>query len=149
MRRQKDGGALFLQLADDLFDEREAGRVELPERLVEQGDLRLLQQDPRERQALAHAGRVGPDVIIGTTGEADPLEHLSNEAYRTVYRSAPSREPGQDLEVLARRERLIEVGVVRQESRPLADVVALADDVEASDRGPPAIEMNGRREDAQ
>src|SRR5260221_4508990 len=92
MRGKQYGCALLLQLADDLFYEGKSRRIELAKRFVEHGDLRFLQEDPRERKALTHAGRVGIHGVGRPTGQTDTLEGFLD--------AAPAGEPRQNLEVL-------------------------------------------------
>ena len=84
-------------------------RVKAVGRLVEDQQHRIAQQAPRDPQPLAHAHRVGPDLLIGAGAEADPLQRRRNPRGRVA--SADGR---QDPQVLAARE-------VRIEERPFDD----------------------------
>src|ERR1051325_9405226 len=65
VRGDQHGCAARLELLHDGVDEAEAVGVELAVRLVEEDHLGLLQQDAREREALAHARRKRADGVVG------------------------------------------------------------------------------------
>ena len=74
--RQDDGDAF---LVDEIADQRahllDACRVEAVRRLIEDQEFGPRQQRGGQREALAHAHRIGARLAVGRVGEADTLEH--------------------------------------------------------------------------
>ena len=88
----------------------DAGRVEAVDRLVEDEQLRVAQQAARDAEALAHAERVGLDLVVGAArrGRRARARRRSRAVRRPVARR------GVDVQVLA-------PGQVRVEARLLDD----------------------------
>ncbi len=79
------------QLTHQSSTSTDAGRVDRGGRLVEDDDRRALDQDVGEAQPLAHAARVGLDLVVGGTGQTDTLEQLVDALLGRVLRSMPFR----------------------------------------------------------
>ena len=96
--RDEDGdAALGGEVAHELADLADAGRVEAVGGLVEDQDVRVAEQRLRDAEALAHAERVGRDLVVQPLGEHD-------EAARAP-RSAPPRPSGSMREKCSRFSR--------------------------------------------
>ena len=74
VRGEQHGAALGDQLADQVAELEDAGRVEPVDRLVEDQQLGVAEQAAGDAEALAHAERVGADLVVGAAAEADALE---------------------------------------------------------------------------
>jgi hypothetical protein len=70
--RQAAGGEALDQRAHVAH----AGGIEPVGRLVENEELRVAQQAGGDSEALAHAERVAPDLVVRAIGQIDELEHL-------------------------------------------------------------------------
>src|SRR6185437_1972707 len=100
MGGDEDGPPLLLDhRADHLPELLDAARVEAVGRLVEDQQLRVGQQAPRDAQALAHAHRVLRDAVVAARGEADPRQRRRDP--RRDLRAAGGRHHAQ---VLAPRQ---------------------------------------------
>ena len=100
VRGQQHGAALADELADQVAELEDAGRVEPVHRLVEDQQLGVGEQAARDAEALAHAERVGLDLLVGARREADAGE-------RAVDRGRGRRAlagGGVDVQVLAAGE---------------------------------------------
>ena len=120
VRGDDDRRPARLQLAHDVIDEHESLGIELAVRLVEQRDARLLQQHARERQPLAHAGGEGGDGVVGAAAEGDAVEQRVDAGARAA------EVIGDDGQVLARGQRIVEIRGMAEQRDELADVLALA-----------------------
>jgi len=74
MRGQQDRHALLLQRTNQLEEIARRLRVEAAGRLVEDRHRRALHQDFGDRQALAHAARIGAHGLAAGLFEAHPLQ---------------------------------------------------------------------------
>ena len=68
--------------ADQVAELEDAGRVEPVHRLVEDQQLGVGEQAARDAEALAHAERVGLDLLVGARGEADAGERAVDAVVR-------------------------------------------------------------------
>src|SRR4051794_24992978 len=144
--REKDGGALVGELAHRVPDAGSADGVEPGRRLVEEDDRPRHEQARGEVEAAAHAARVGADEAVGRCGEVEALEHLGAALARRAGRQA--LQPGEQDEVLATGEALVERGLLAGEGDLLADGGGVADDVVAADERAPAVRHEEGGEDA-
>ena len=76
VRREHDGLALRVQLADDVPQGEAALRVEARRRLVEEQHVGIVHDRPGDHQPLGHAARHLGDVGRGPVGQAELLEQL-------------------------------------------------------------------------
>jgi hypothetical protein len=91
-------------------------------RLVEDEELRVVQQNPAEREPLRHSARERPDAAAPNLPEAEPLQQHADPL--TALRHAV--EPAVQLEVLERRELPVYERLVRE----VADAGAVGIDPE-------------------
>ncbi len=103
VRGEQHGPALADEVADQVAELEDAGRVEPVHRLVEDQQLGIRQQAARDAEALAHAERVGADLVVGAGAEADALERGVDAAVRRAVAGG-----GVDVEVLAAGEVAVE-----------------------------------------
>ena len=99
-----------------------------------------MDQSQREIQAALHPARVAADPAIGRLGQANPLEQRLGAPAAVVARQALER--GLEDEMLAAGEDRVERSFLERGPNRRPDLAALADDVEAADRGATA----GRRQ---
>ena len=66
------------QVAHEVAHLPDAGRVQAVGRLVEDQQLRRLQQGGSDGEALLHAERVGADALVGTVAQTDDGQHLGD-----------------------------------------------------------------------
>ena len=91
-------------------EQRRAGLVERRVRLVEDEELRVVEQRPAERQPLRHPARVRRDALVAGLPEREALEQHPDPL-------APLRnavEPAEEVEVLERGELAIDERLVRE-----------------------------------
>ena len=143
VRGEDDRGAALRQVGDDPVQVARGARIQSARRLVEEEHLRVVEQRPREQQPLAHAGgeRLGPAAL--RVGQADALENLLGARARQAV------ELAEQLEVLHRREALVQRGVLGDQVDLGANAFELAREVVAEH-----LRLAGRRpraagEDAQ
>ena len=96
VRGEQHGAALADQLADQVAELEDAGRVEPVHRLVEDQQLGVGEQAAGDAEALAHAERVGADLVVGAGAEADAGERRVDAAVRGAVAGR-----GVDAQVLA------------------------------------------------
>src|SRR5205085_3850460 len=84
-------------------------------------------QHARERETLAHAGRERDHGVVSAAGEV--------HAGQRVVGAVDAEEARDDAEVLARGELFVEIVVMAEQGDVLADVVAVADEIESQDGG--------------
>src|SRR6058998_1301421 len=120
-------GAPLSQLGELPLEQRRAVGVERLERLVEEQQLRLVQQRAAEREPLEHPARERPRAVVADLPEpealeehADPLAALRNPV-----------EPAEEVQVLDRRQLAIHEWLVREE----ADRAPVDADCELAARG--------------
>ncbi len=128
VRRPEDAAVAFArELADPRADDLRGGRVERSGRLVEQQQLRPVQQRLRERGASLLAGRQQAALRVAQVLEIELLEHLFDSPREPAH-SVDQAEHAQvlrDREV-ARQRRVDrrEVGLRERERAPARDVDA-------------------------
>ena len=102
MRAEENRGASFARyLLDRSKNLSLTGRVEAEGRLVEEDDLRIVDERPRDPQALAHAAAVGREQGTAALGEADLLQQSLCNGPRTIARVPV--HPSVEAEVLLAR----------------------------------------------
>ena len=84
MRRQQHGDVLVLEVADDLQQLDRRLRVETGGRLVEDRDLRILQQDLRDPEPLPHAARERRDPPVGDVVQPDMIERVAHLLFALI-----------------------------------------------------------------
>ena len=116
LRRQEDGDAVVLREAAHLFPERAALDVEAGRRLVEEEDLRRVDEGEREVEPPSSA-RVAADLAVGRLREADALEQ--EVAAPGALGARDSLQRRLQAQVLAAREQRVERRLLaRRRSRP-------------------------------
>ena len=110
-----------------------AARIEPGRRLVEEQQPRPPDQRAAEVEPAAHAARVGLDDAVGGVGEIELLEQLVG---RGACASARRQlvEPAEHPQVLAPGQVLVDGRVLAGQADDAAQLLGLADDVEAGDR---------------
>ena len=79
VRVEDDRRAPVARRADDRPDVRPAERVERRRRLVEEHELRVPEQRDAQPEPLLHALREAAHRVVGTIGQADPVERLVDD----------------------------------------------------------------------
>ena len=74
VRRQEDGASGLLHLADEVADAPAAGRVEPHRRLVEEDELRIVEQGAGDAQPRLHSLGVLGDEALSVVRQTDHLE---------------------------------------------------------------------------
>ncbi len=110
----EDGLALRVESQDEIADLLAADRIEAAHGLVEEHDLRIVDQRLRDADALEHPLGVGPQTRVLGVGKADLLEERLDALF-VFARSVPGqlRVEGQEL---ATRQVVVEVGVLGEEA---------------------------------
>src|SRR5687767_6546106 len=130
VRREQDRAALPLQVAHAVAEVARGLRIEPDGRLVQDHERRIRQQRAGEREALAHAGRVALDVVVGAVRELHAHERCLDPGTRLTRRHVVQR--GEVLEVLARGELPVEAALAGEHrADPGADLARLLHDVDA------------------
>ena len=123
VRRDEDGALLLLdEVADHRAELEHAGGIEAVGRLVEHEQLGVVEQGARHAEALAHAERVGLDLVARALAQLDALEHRRDARARLA---AVVRGP--DVEIAAAAEVRIEARLLDDPAdarERLADVAA-------------------------
>ena len=89
VRREDEGHAALLEPVQPVPEEVARLRVEARRRLVEEQQVRLVDQRPRDRQAPLHAARQRLHLVLRALGELDELEQLVGAAARTPPAEMP------------------------------------------------------------
>ena len=142
---QKDGHPLLGGEPLDLLPERAAAlRIEAGRRLVEEEDLRPVDERQREVEAALHAARVPADLAIGGIGQPDALDQLVAALPALILRDALERrlQP----HVLAGGQMDVERRFLERRPDHAANPSAFGCDVVAADRGPAAGRRQQRRQ---
>jgi hypothetical protein len=127
--REQERHALGDELADRRPHDLTAAGIEAGRRLVEHEHIRPVDQPSGEIDPSALAAG---EVLDEPVAEVDRVEAGEERFGDRARRSPPAAaQPGEEHEVLARAEVLIEGGELAGERHPLAHLVALGDDVEA------------------
>ena len=115
VRREEDGLPRLAQAEDDVPDEPPADRVEAGHRLVEDDQLGVVDQGLREPGPLHHP--LGEAAERGVRGPLQPHERQERPGPLAADGCSQAEEPARVVEVLGRREVVVEVGVLREVSR--------------------------------
>ena len=130
LRRQEDGDAVVLREAADLLPERGAALdVEAGRRLVEEEDLRRVDEGEREVEPPLHPAGVAADLAVGRLREADALEQELAAPGALGPRDALQRRL--QAQVLAAGEQRVERRLLERGADRGPHLRALADDVVA------------------
>ena len=121
LRGEQDRGAAAGEVADGLPHLEATLRVEAGRRLVEEDHRRAPDQAHREVEPAAHAARVARHPLIPRAGEREAVEHVVGDLARLV--EVP--EPGDQHQVLAPGEDVVDRGELPGEADRLADVGAV------------------------
>ena len=131
---------------DQLADRASGGDVQAERRLVEEEDPRVVEQAAREVHLLALAGREGADLLLALLVEPDRVDQLVDPVPAVARRQAV--ELAEHPELLADGQdavaRLLAAG---DHVHDPADLLGLADDVEAEDPRRPLGRQEQRRQD--
>ena len=137
----------LLEIVDEVSHLDDLHRVEAAGRLVEDQELRLMDDRLRHADPLAEAVRQGPDRILGDLAEVGDLDDVGHPPLDLRARHAA--QLAREGEVVGDRHVHVERRVLGQKPDPLADLVRLGDGVD-----PPDLDRAGARpeiagEDAQ
>ena len=115
VRVEDDRRSPVARRADDGPDVRPAERVERRGRLVEEHELRVPEQRDAQPEPLLHPLREAAHRVVGTIGQADPVERLVDDS--------PSVGGGDPAEPRVEREDLagVQPGLVAEELGQVAD----------------------------
>jgi len=127
----EDGLAVGAQPQDQIADLLASQRVESAHGLVEEHDLRVVDQRLGDARALQHALRVGTEARIAGVGEAHPAEQRRDPLGPIGARDA--RQLGVEVEELDAGQVVVEVRDLRKEAHVLSEARLL--DVVAQDAG--------------
>ena len=119
MRRQDEGHAALLEPVQAVPDHVPGLRVEARRRLVEEHQVRLVDQRSRHREPALHAARQRLDLVVGALGELDEVEELLRPPA-----GLPARQPeiaAVDHEVVLDRELRVEGVLLRHDADPGPD----------------------------
>ncbi|HEY8867760.1 MAG TPA: hypothetical protein VIM30_00050 [Candidatus Limnocylindrales bacterium] len=121
MRRQEDRDAALAQLFDQLVDIARGDRVKPGCRLVEEQHLRVAEQRPRQRDALAETLGQGAAGIAGPVGQVDGTQGKLDATARV----GDFVQVGETLEVLDHAQAEIEARRLGHDRDPPADFHAV------------------------
>ena len=107
-------------------------RIEARRRLVEQHDLGLVDERPRDRQAPLHPARQRLDLVVRALRELDELEQLVGPRAQLLARNAEVAAVDDD--VLADGQLHVERVLLRHDPEPSADLHAVPRRIHAEDR---------------
>ena len=124
--------ALGDEPAEQVEDLDDADRVDRRGRLVEDQEVRRLDQGIGDAESLAHAAGVGADPVVRTVGESDLGEDLVDGGLRLGL--AQAVEAGRVAQVLAAGHVLVEADGVGQVTHPSLDLARLPGGVEPHHR---------------
>jgi len=112
---QHEAGALGFKLANKVFHVSNAGRVQLTEGLVEEGEFGGFEEEASDGEAFAHTGGKLAYGVLFARGEADALQEGGEGG------GWFAEEVGEEFEVLFRGELLIVVVGMGEEGGVLAN----------------------------
>ena len=98
------------RLGERRVEQRRAGRVERVERLVEDQELRLVEEHAAEPEPLAHAAREGRDALVAHLPEPEALEQHA-DALAALGHAVERRE---QMQVLERRQLAVDERLVAE-----------------------------------
>ena len=143
MRREEDRLAEAAELEQQIADLDAGARIEIARRLVEDEHLRIVEQDARELEALLHALRHGGDEAVLELAEIGQLEDRVDHPER-----GHAERVGEELEVLADGDAVVDAGVVGHVADGAAHRLGIDRDVDAIDLDAPGHGLEQRRHDA-
>ncbi len=117
--------------------------IEIARRLVEDQDLRIVEQDARDLQALLHALAERHDQTILELLQLGELDHRVDDA-----ELGDAVGVGEELEELAHRDALVHAGVVRHVADDAPHALGIDGHVDAVDLDAPGRRLEQRRHDA-
>ena len=117
MRGHDDGAAGGDALAQHVLNQAGGAGVEAGERLVEDDQLGIVHQRAGERHLLPHAAGKSLAALMCVRLEAEPADQFARARFRRLRVDAP--EPGDEFEILERRELVVDHRLVRQPSGDL------------------------------
>ena len=135
LRREQQGGAVRLELADERPHVDPAPRIEARRGLVEEEHVRTPDEAGRQVEPSAHATRVGLGRAISGIGEVEAFEHLG-AATPSLSARQVVQAPDQ-LQVLEAGQVLVDGGALAGQADAEAELLGVAHDVEAGDLGAP------------
>jgi hypothetical protein len=122
-------------------------RIDPRRRLVQQDDLRPVQDAGREAQPPAHADRELQDGLVGAVGEADQVQRVDDRRGRIPRRDA--LRAGEEVQVLGRRQGGIERHLLGYEPEHAAPGGRPGGQAVPSDRHGTLVEAEQGSEDAE
>ena len=132
VRRDEDGHpAPRGQLVDEVPEDPPPLRVDAPRRLVEEEELRLVEERSGEGDALAPAGRERLGQIAAEAREAEPFGQLADPVREAGVREAVGR--AEEPEVLLHGQVEVEGELLAHVAEPRLPAVGVADDVEPAE----------------
>ena len=145
LRGEQHGGAVLLELLDQIPHRQAAARVESGCRLVEEQHRRAGDQAHCDVEPPAHAARVALDDPVGGVDQLEPLEQrpcaLDDVAARQVEQSRHM------LHVLAAGQSFVDRRVLAREADARAHLVRVGNDVDPVDPRCALLGTQQRRED--
>src|SRR6187401_2987744 len=130
-RKQHGEAAVTGQGLNEVEELGHAGRVDGRRRLVEDEDLRILDEGIGDAEPLEHAPRVGIGGMVGRVRQAHLLEELDDPRRR--LRRVEAVQARRVVEVLAAGEPAVKSDAVRQVADPTLHLERVARRVEADD----------------
>ena len=143
LRGEQDGRAAVRELPDRLPHLEASLRIEAGGRLVEEHHRRAPDQAHRDVEPPAHATRVGRDAPSASFDEREADEQLVSDPSGL----AEAAQPGDQLQVLAAGQDVVDRRELAGEADRLADLRGLCDDVEPVHGSRAAVGPEQRRED--
>ena len=138
VRRQEDGLARVDETGDRRAQLAGADGVDADRGLVEEDDLRVVDDAPGDVQPLAHAAGVALDALLLAALQPDELEHLVDAQPLRLARHAV--ELGEVAEVVEGRQPFVEPAVAAEHvADPLTHRLRVRDDVVPSTRACPLV----------
>src|ERR1700682_1395703 len=144
MSGHEHGDPSLAEPTQHAVDQREPGRIEMAVRFVQQHDARLLLEDARDRQALAHAGGEGLHRVVAAVGQPDFLQTGQERLASWVL----TEEARGDREILERGERLVEVRAMAEQRDALAGPLSVSPYVKTEDAYRSGVRADRRGQDA-
>ena len=135
------------ELAEELAQLHAGARVEAGCRLIEEQDLRIVDQGVRQAQPLLHPAREGLDVVVAAVGEVDQLQEVADRP-PSLRRRQPVAAP-EEVQVLPDLHVVVDPEHVRHEPEDASDLVGVPRDRPAGDLGDTGRGLQERGEDPE
>src|SRR4030095_3903901 len=116
MRREQDRLPLREKLSQAVPDQVPRLRIEAGRRLIENEELGIVDERPRERETPLHASRERPDAVAALVRKSRELEQLRDS--RAQRRAIDAEITAVDLQVLGDGEVGIEIVALRDDADP-------------------------------